>query len=166
MKVVKGEGPPHARFMLVGEAPGREEAEQGRPFVGRAGRFLNKALAEVGIDRKKVYITNVVKVRPTKTIKGKLRDRKPTKKEIEKWLPGLRREMKGIRPKVVVLLGGTAAEALLGKGLKLQNIHGKPAGKDSFAFLPTYHPAVAIRNRRYRVALLKDLKRAKRMARI
>ncbi len=100
-KIVLGEGPRMARLVFVGEAPGATEVRLGRPFVGRAGRFLDKELTKFGIDRKSVYITNVVKERSIGA---------PTKKQIQKWLPVLKKELDQIKPKIVILLGRTAAK--------------------------------------------------------
>lgn len=163
-KIVPGEGPRHARLVLVGEAPGRQEAEQGRPFVGRAGRFLNKTLARLGIDRRKVYITNAVKVRPTRKIAGRLVDRKPSKKELEKWLPVLQKELRNLRPRVIVLLGDTAAKAVLGAKVSVGECRTKPAKRGRALVMCTYHPAAALRNRAYRKSFIGDLRKAKRAA--
>jgi len=102
-KLVPGEGPKNAKIVFIGEAPGAEEEKLGRPFVGRAGKFLDKQLKLHGINRKKVYITNVVKVRCIGP---------PTDRQIKKYLPILKKELKQINPKVIVLLGKTAAKAV------------------------------------------------------
>ncbi|MEM2873953.1 MAG: uracil-DNA glycosylase [Candidatus Nanoarchaeia archaeon] len=100
-KMILGEGPKNAKIVFIGEAPGVEEEKKGRPFVGRAGKFLDKQLKLHKIDRKKVYITNVVKVRCIGPPKPKL---------IKKYLPMLKRELKQIKPEVIVLLGKIAAK--------------------------------------------------------
>lgn len=99
-KTVPGEGPKNAKIVFIGECPGATEIKLGRPFVGRAGKFLDKQLAKSGIERKRVYITNVVKERSIGP---------PTEKQIEKYLPVLKKELKQIKPKIIVLLGKTAA---------------------------------------------------------
>ncbi|MEM4282110.1 MAG: uracil-DNA glycosylase [Candidatus Woesearchaeota archaeon] len=141
---VPGEGPRRAAVMLIGEAPGKEEVIAKKPFVGRAGRFLMKTLSKFGIDRKKIYITNVVKFRPTRTINGKVKDRAPKSQEIKACLPLLRKEIKLIKPKVICLLGKTAQRALA--ELDLPKIE-------------TYHPAAAMRDKKKRAFFEKELKK-------
>jgi len=99
--IVRGEGNKKAKIMLIGEAPGATEEKLRRPFVGVSGKFLWEQLEKIGIHRKGVYVTNLVKVR----VKGR-----PNKKIIEKWLPSLIKEIKAVRPKIIVLLGKTAAK--------------------------------------------------------
>lgn len=99
--IVRGEGPKNPNIMMIGEAPGAEEEKTGRPFVGRAGKFLDKELVKFGFDRKKIYITNVVKKRCIGP---------PTDKEISEYLPILEKEIGEIKPKVIVLLGKTASK--------------------------------------------------------
>jgi len=153
---VRGEGPKNAKLMLIGEAPGRQEVEQKRPFVGRAGRFLNKTLSEVKIARTACYITNVVKFRSTQIVSGKTTDRAPTPDEISACLPILKREIARVKPRVVVLLGRTAGFALLGA----KKIEHGALKRDKIVFIPTYHPAVAIRNRKFRKIFVEDLRTA------
>jgi DNA polymerase len=161
---VRGEGPKRAKLMLVGEAPGREEIEQKRPFVGRAGRFLNKTLVTVGINRKKCYITNVVKFRPTRVLYGKIKDRAPTDAEMAACAPLLKREILGVRPRLIVLLGATALRELVGPEEKLSHVHGRVLKSGRWRFLPTYHPAVAMRNRKFRYFFVLDLRKAQKLA--
>ncbi len=151
MKIVKGSGPRNAKLMFIGEAPGAEEIKQGKPFVGRAGKFLNELLKKNRINRNKVYITNVVKIRPPN-------NRKPTRKEIIKWLPELSREIHTIRPKIIVLLGDTALQAFFPKA-KLSRIHGKIIKRFKMVFIPTFHPSAAMRFRKIRVLMEKDFKK-------
>jgi DNA polymerase len=127
-KLVLGEGPKNAKIMLIGEAPGAEEEKQGKPFVGRAGQFLNKELKKFGFDRKEIYITNVVKERCIGP---------PTKKQIKKYLPMLKRELKQIKPKIIVLLGKTAAKTV-------------PLDLDA-TYIELPHPAAAMRFIKQRV---------------
>src|SRR5580704_15767390 len=114
-QAVPGEGPKHATLMLVGEQPGDKEDLAGKPFVGPAGKILDQALEEAGIDRKVVYITNAVKHFKWEP-RGKVRiHKKPNGKEIAACRPWLDAELITLRPKVIVLMGATAAQALLGK---------------------------------------------------
>lgn len=148
---VPGEGPCPADIMLIGEAPGAEEDLTGRPFVGRAGKLLTKALAEAGIERSEVFITSVVKCRPPK-------NRKPKRWEIDACHPYLVAQMERIHPKVVCLMGNVASSAVLGiQGIT--TLHGQ-FFQDRF--LITYHPAAVLRNVTLMGALVSDFKKAKR----
>mgnify|MGYP000256495729 FL=1 len=145
---VCGEGDPRAALMLVGEAPGEEEARQGRPFVGRAGRLLDQALAVSGIPRAALWITNVVKVRPVTRSDRGVRNRAPTAKEVRFWLPYLEEEIALVRPRAILCLGATAARALLGREITLARDRGRwQAGADGAAIGVTYHPAYLLRLR-------------------
>lgn len=138
--------------MLVGEAPGREEDLSGRPFVGRAGRLLNSVLESVRIPRENVFITNIVKCRPP-------RNRKPTKGERDTCKEAyLQRQIDVIRPRLVVLLGRTAAQALLGAE-SLKKVRGKAVRRGRVEYLCTYHPAAVLRNPRRRRTFSKDLQK-------
>jgi len=108
IKAVPGEGPCPAEIMLVGEAPGREEDLEGRPFVGRAGRLLDKALEEAGLQRSEVFITSVIKCRPPD-------NRRPKSHEIESCRPYLEAQMMMLNPRIVCLMGNVAIQAVLGK---------------------------------------------------
>ncbi|MFQ5815962.1 MAG: uracil-DNA glycosylase family protein [Candidatus Hydrothermarchaeaceae archaeon] len=152
---VPGEGPIDATIALVGEAPGREEDERGRPFVGRAGRLLDQALIEAGLDRGDLFITNIVKSRPPG-------NRRPNKGEVEACLPYLWRQLQAIRPDVVGLLGGLATEAILGEK-KLSSARGKVFEK-GYRFVSTYHPAGVLRNPRFRAVMVEDLRLLKKLA--
>jgi DNA polymerase len=134
MKTVPGSGNPKAKIMLIGEAPGSQEIKQGKPFVGPAGKWLDKILKKNKIDRKKLYITNLVKTK----LPG---NRKPNEREIKKWLPALMREIKKVNPRVIVLLGDTATQALLGREIK--HVRGKFIRIGRIVHLPTYHPSAA-----------------------
>jgi uracil-DNA glycosylase len=145
-QTVFGEGRKAARVMLVGETPGDQEDRQGKPFVGPAGRELDKALARAGIDRADAYVTNAVK--HFKWIaQGKRRlHQKPNAKEIGACLPWLDAEIDLIRPHVLVAMGSTAAQALLGKQVLVTRDHGKllPYDKAPYA-LVTVHPSSILR---------------------
>jgi DNA polymerase len=158
---VRGEGPRKAKLMVVGEAPGREEAEKKRPFVGRSGRFLTKSLHAAGIHREKSYVTNIVKFRPTKTVEGKVKDRAPNKQEISACMPYFKRELKSISPRFVLLLGNTSLKAILDKNYTVGKHHGKPIRRGKVAFIATFHPASAMRNRKQRKLFFEDLARLK-----
>lgn len=130
---VAGEGNPFARIMIIGEAPGRQEDESGQPFVGMAGKFLDKLLAIAGLERSDVFITNVVKCRPPN-------NRKPERLEVEACADFLQRQIAIIDPRLIVCLGGTAASAVL--GLKqITNDHGKLIERDGRYYFVAYHPA-------------------------
>ena len=129
--IVWGEGNRRAKIVFIGEAPGRDEDIRGKPFVGRAGKVLDDLLKHVEIDRKDVYITNVVKCRPPE-------NRKPTGEEMEKCMPCLKEELNEIDPELIVLMGATATAALL-PGVGVMKNHGKLLGK----FFVSYHPSMA-----------------------
>ena len=148
---VPAEGNIDSNIMLVGEAGGREEEKQGRPFVGRAGKLLTNILEEGGVKREEVYITNVCKFRPPN-------NRKPNKKEIEFWKPYLLKEIEIIKPKIIILLGSTAIETLLGK-LKVTQVHGKKIKKDEITYIPMFHPSAGLRFKKYKLHLEKDFKK-------
>jgi uracil-DNA glycosylase len=149
---VPGEGPSRARVVLVGEAPGREEDLAGKPFVGRGGRLLDSVLESVGIPRKEVFVTNIVKCRPPK-------NRPPTNRESKTCVDAhLRRQLKAIGPKLVVLLGRTATQTLLDAD-SLSEVRGKIVSRGRTRFLSTYHPAAVLRNPRLRPTLTKDLRK-------
>ena len=127
--------------MIVGEAPGRQEDVQGRPFVGAAGRVLADLLAEAGLRREEVFITNVVKSHPTDRKGGS--NRAPRRDEVAACLPWLQQQLSIIRPRLVVTLGTHALHAFL-PGKKISQVHGRPFQHDGLTVLPLYHPAVAL----------------------
>jgi len=161
-----GEGPKNAKVMLIGEAPGKDEIRLGKPFIGRSGRFLTKTLDSLGIDRKKLFITNVLKFRPTRIIDGKVKDRPPRKDEMKACMPILNRQISRINPKLVVLLGNSAISSLLGEECKVGMCHGKKFVKNGIIYIPTFHPAYVMRNRRPRKLFFEDLKKVKRLVKI
>ena len=138
-KIVFGHGKINAQIMLIAEAPGRQEEIHGRPFVGRAGKVLDQALAKAKISREDVYISNTVKFRPQN-------NRKPKKNEMKDFLPTLNEEIGIIKPKIICLLGLTSIEALLGKGYTIRDHNGKIIEKDGMRYLISYHPAAILRN--------------------
>lgn len=135
---VPGEGRADARIMLVGMAPGREEARIGRPFVGRSGKFLDRMLASIGIPREDVFITSPVKYFPRK--------KALTKKDIEHGRVHLLAQMEAIAPHIVVLLGDAAAKALLPeKRISVMATHGQAIRKNRRTYFITFHPSAAMR---------------------
>lgn len=145
-QTVFGEGPRKARVVLVGEQPGDEEDRKGQPFVGPAGRLLNKALEEAGVDRSTVYVTNAVKHFKSEA-RGKRRiHKKPTGSEVLACRPWLEAEMGVLRPDLIVCLGGTAARSLLGREVRVTIERGEflPHGWASAA-LVTVHPSALLR---------------------
>jgi len=161
-QVVFGEGSPFSPVVFVGEAPGEEEDRQGRPFVGRAGRYLSAKIEEVlGFKREEVYITNVCKCRPPG-------NRKPAQEEVVACLPYLRRELEILKPKVVCCLGATAGEALLGKKIPITKLRGKVFPypySPKIKVLLTYHPAYILRNPSAESHFLEDLKKLRELIR-
>ena len=147
-QTVFGEGNPKATIMLVGEQPGDQEDRVGRPFVGPAGKLLDEALAEAGIDRAQVYVTNVVKhFKWTPAERGKRRiHKKPRYSEIQACRPWLAAELSIVRPRVLVCLGATAAQSLLGKEFSVTRQHGKLVASELAPFtIATVHPSSILR---------------------
>lgn len=145
-QTVFGEGPPKARIMLIGEQPGDKEDLEGHAFVGPAGRVLNEALEEAGIDREDVYLTNAVK--HFKWIpKGPRRlHQKPNRREIVACKPWLDAEIARVRPVAIVLMGATAAQALLGSSFRLTQHRGEFVASDAAErVLATIHPSAILR---------------------
>lgn len=140
--VAFGEGNLRAKLMFIGEGPGAEEDLQGRPFVGRAGRLLDKMLGDVGLSREEVYIANVVKCRPPG-------NRVPTQEEAETCLPYLRNQVAIIRPKIIVCLGATAMTYCIDRSLKsIGPVRGKWFDRKGCKMMATYHPAALLRDPR------------------
>jgi uracil-DNA glycosylase len=152
---VIGEGDHSAKIMFVGEAPGSNEAKTGRPFVGRAGKLLDMLLQEIGIERKDVYITNIVKDRPPG-------NRDPLPDEIEAYAPFLDQQIELIAPKVIATLGRFSMQYVMHRyGLDLEldaisKIHGQVFSTDKFKVVPLYHPAAAIYNQHLLSTLKQD----------
>lgn len=141
ISAVPGEGPADAAVMLVGEAPGRHEDAQGRPFVGAAGRLLDNLLASIDLRREEVYITNLVKSRPTDRRDGP--NRPPAAIEVAACSPWLDRQLAIIRPRLVVTLGRHALDYFL-PGRRISDVHGRPFVQGGRVILPLFHPAVAL----------------------
>jgi DNA polymerase len=147
-QTVFGEGSPHALVMFVGEQPGDEEDKAGRPFVGPAGRVLDRAMQEAGIDRRTVYVTNAVKHFKWEP-RGKRRVHKtPAQQEIDACHQWLEREIASVNPKLIVCLGATAARALLGPKFKITQGRGRFYEISGLPeILPTFHPSYILRLR-------------------
>ncbi len=151
--VVFGEGNPDAALIFIGEAPGRDEDLEGRPFVGQSGKLLSKALALVGINRADTYITNIVKCRPPN-------NRAPIPNEIATCTNlFLHHQIAIVQPRIICTLGAVALATLLEKKVTLTKIHGSPLPyKDGITIVPLYHPAYILRNRAEAKAWVNDLK--------
>ena len=140
--IVFADGNPKAKIMLIGEGPGANEDQEGLPFVGRAGALLDKMLASINLDRKNTYITNVVNYRPPE-------NRRPTEEEITKYLPYLKQHIEIINPRILVLLGSTALNAIIGNKIVISKARGqwteKQFGKCKASVIVTFHPAFLMR---------------------
>lgn len=143
--VVFGVGSIDASLMFVGEAPGADEDEQGEPFVGKAGQLLTKIIQTMGFQRESVYIANILKCRPD-TPGQSAGNRKPTPQEMETCIPYLHEQIDLTQPKVLVALGGTAVEGLLGKTVGITKLRGQWQTYRNIPLMPTYHPAYLLRN--------------------
>lgn len=151
-QLVFGDGNPDADIVFIGEAPGKNEDEQGIPFVGAAGKFLGEMLAMIQLERQDIYITNIVKYRPPNN-----RDPLPDEKEV--FLPFLQQQLDVIQPKLVVTLGRHSMEVLLPPGLKISQVHGEPKRYNGQVYLPLFHPAAALYNGGMRQTLIDDFMR-------
>ncbi len=147
-KAVPGEGNPDADVVFIGEAPGREEAKTGRPFIGRSGQLLRSLIRSVGLVESDVYITSPVKYLPDSGT--------PTKKDIEHGRMHLNKQLDVIEPKVVVLLGNVAIQALLEEKVPILKKHGTVVKKDHRNYFLTLHPAAIIRFAKYKPLLVQD----------
>ena len=143
--VVFGVGNVNADLMFVGEAPGADEDVQGEPFVGKAGELLTKIILATGLKRSDVYIANILKCRPD-TPGQSSGNRKPTPEEMQTCIPYLHEQIDLIRPKVLVALGATAVEGLLGKTIGITKLRGNWREYRGIPLMPTYHPAYLLRN--------------------
>ncbi|MCR5808395.1 MAG: uracil-DNA glycosylase [Clostridiales bacterium] len=155
--IVIADGDPHASIMFIGEGPGREEDESGVPFVGAAGRLFNELLEEAGLDRRKVYICNIVKCRPPQ-------NRDPYPDEAEACLPYLRAQVALVRPKVIVCLGRIAAKYVYDRDIQISKQRGAVKKAGAFYIIPTYHPAALLRKEELTNDLVFDLCTAKKLA--
>ncbi|MDP3997041.1 MAG: uracil-DNA glycosylase [Candidatus Andersenbacteria bacterium] len=134
---VPGEGNPDTDILFIGEAPGKNEDEQGRPFVGAAGKFLDQLIAGIGYKREDVFIANVIKHRPPG-------NRDPLPEEIEAYRPWLEGQIEIIKAHLIITLGRFSMEFLLGPGFSITKIHGQPKRRNGRVIIPMYHPAAAL----------------------
>ena len=149
--VVIGVGNRNADIMFVGEGPGQQEDLQGEPFVGPAGKLLDKMLASIGLDREKVYIANIVKCRPPG-------NRDPHDDEQEACMNYLRYQLMLVKPKIIVCLGRIAATAIIDKDFKITRQHGQWTERKGYWFIATYHPSALLRDESKKMPAWEDLK--------
>ena len=149
--VVVGVGNENAEVMFIGEGPGENEDLQGEPFVGRAGKLLDKMLASIGLDREKVYIANIVKCRPPG-------NRDPHDDEQEACMNYLRYQLMLVKPKIIVCLGRIAATAIIDKDFKITRQHGQWTERKGYWFIATYHPSALLRDESKKRPAWEDLK--------
>lgn len=150
-QLVFGDGNPDSEVVFIGEAPGKNEDEQGLPFVGAAGRFLEEMLTSIGLERTDIYITNIVKYRPPN-------NRDPLPDEKAAFLPYLQSQLEVIKPKLVVTLGRHSMDSLL-PGLQISKCHGQPKRYRGQVYMPLFHPAAALYNGAMRETLMEDFAR-------
>jgi uracil-DNA glycosylase len=155
-KAVPGEGPIDAKIVFVGEGPGQNEDEQGRPFVGAAGKLLTELLESIGLRRSDVFITNIIKCRPPG-------NRAPRKSEVEACNPYLLSQIQLIKPRIVCALGTPAITTLLGEEYSATKAHGKPTSKGNITILPMYHPAAALYDASLKEVLATDFRTLKQL---
>ena len=154
-KMVFSDGNPKSKIMILGEAPGSNEDQEGLPFVGKAGSLLDKMLASINLDRKTVYISNIINYRPPE-------NRRPTDEEMNRYLPFVKKHIEIIAPKVLVLLGSTAMNALIGNNSVISKVRGqwleKEFGKCKTSVIVTFHPAFLMRQPTQKKLAWVDLK--------
>ncbi len=155
--IVFGVGNKEADVMFIGEGPGADEDKEGIPFVGKAGKLMNKAFEGTGINRENVYIANIVKCRPPQ-------NRVPEKDEASTCLNYLRNQVILVKPKIIVLLGSTALKNILGEEHSITKERGILTDKKGIKYIPTWHPAALLRDESKKIEFWKDLKMLKRMA--
>ena len=153
--MVFSDGNPKSKIMFLGEAPGSNEDQEGLPFVGRAGILLDKMLASINLDRKNIYISNIINYRPPE-------NRRPTDEEIKRYLPFVKKHIEIIAPKILVLLGSTAMNALIGNDVVISKVRGqwleKEFGQCKTSVIVTYHPAFLMRQPTQKKLAWVDLK--------
>ncbi len=153
---VFGVGNPYATLMLIGEAPGADEDAQGEPFVGRAGQLLTRILEAINFKRSDVYICNILKCRPPN-------NRKPTPEESETCKPYLKKQIALIKPKVILCLGLTAAENLLGTNESMSRLRGRVLQYEGIPVMVTYHPAALLRNPNWKRPTWEDVQAVRKL---
>lgn len=164
-RLVFGEGNTDGGIMLIGEAPGGEEEKLGRPFVGKAGKNLDEFINIAGLKREELYISNVVKFRPTSVSEktGRNINRTPSREEIEDFVPLLKEEIKTFKPKLIVTLGNVPLKAVTGNNrLSIGDCHGKLIEQEGMRIYPLYHPASVIYNRSLKNVYAADVKEIKK----
>ena len=167
--IVLGEGNTyHPPVMLIGEAPGEQESLQGRPFVGKAGKNLDGFLQVLQLQREDIYISNVVKLRPSKVSeKGRVSSRPPNREELAFFTPHLHREIAKVQPGMIVTLGNVALQAVTGTKAVIGDLHGRVAevtlDGQAYRLFPLYHPASIIYNRALKAVYEEDLTALKRV---
>ena len=152
-KAVPGEGNPNSDIMFIGEAPGRQEGETGRPFIGRSGKLLTILIESIGLKREDVYITSPVKYYPGM--------RPPTQQEIDHGKTHLQKQIETIIPSYLVLLGRVAVKGVLGIDVVMSKVHGTIVVKNQKNHFITYHPAAALRFQKFKTPLQGDFKKLK-----
>ena len=166
--IVFGEGSPNALIVLVGEAPGANEIEQGKPFVGQAGKNLDEFLEVLELERDAIYITNVVKIRPYKINEktGRKSNRPPSKEEVQQYEKYMLEEVEIIQPKVVVTLGNVPLKAVLRNSkATIGEKHGVPIQMEDYYVFPLYHPASIIYRQELKKIYREDLEKLKEFLR-
>ncbi len=156
IQAVPGEGNPFSKIMFIGEGPGKNEDEQGRPFVGAAGKFLDQLIQLIGLERKEVFIANVVKCRPPQ-------NRDPFSDEVDACWPWLKKQIEIISPQIIILLGRHSLARFI-PSARISTDHGRILRKNfedlgKIIFFPCYHPAAALYNSSLRITLEKDFKK-------
>lgn len=152
--IVFGVGNKNADIMFIGEGPGADEDIQGEPFVGKAGQLMNKAFEALEIERKEVYIANIVKCRPPQ-------NRNPELDEAKACMDYLRNQVLLIKPKIIVLLGSVALKNILGEEYGITNVRGKWIERKGIWYIPTFHPAALLRDESKKIDFWRDLKLVK-----
>lgn len=152
--IVFGVGNKDANIMMIGEGPGADEDREGKPFVGKAGQLMDKALIGLGIKREELYIANIVKCRPPS-------NRVPEEDEANACLNYLRNQVILVKPKIIVLLGSTALKNILGKEYSITAMRGKWIEQKGIFYMPTWHPAALLRDENKKIEFWNDLKEVK-----
>ena len=155
--IVLGDGDINTKVMFIGEGPGADEDKEGLPFVGKAGKLMDFSFEGLGIDRKKLYITNIVKCRPPQ-------NRDPEKDEIEACIGYVQEQIKIINPKIIVLLGKIALQNILGAEYKITSSRGKWIEKNGILYMPTWHPAALLRDENKKIQFWQDIELVKEKA--
>jgi DNA polymerase len=155
--IVFGEGNPESRLMFIGEAPGAEEDNTGRPFVGRAGQLLTKIIESINLKREEVYIANIIKCRPPE-------NRNPMEDEIASCAPFLKEQIAIIRPEIICTLGKFSTEFIIGEGKgSISSVRGKTYNYGGITVIPTYHPSYLLRNPSAKKETWEDMKKIREL---